>query len=177
VTFPTRRGLKGSHDDARFSLPGSISRLAQVSGRRRTAAGRAARARRRLGRCSARCRERPQLPVQVARLDPDGLEDLGFVDDAFVLRVAAALVPDGERDAAGVLGKLAADATLIGEFLGTDYARLERYVQKLGDGSVRGRSVAQILDDAAIRSDFVRESCNGPPATRRPPSRATPAAS
>ena len=90
-------------------------------------------------------------------LIPDGLEDLGFVDDAFVLRVAAALVPEGERDAAGVLAKLAADAALIGEFLGTDYARLERYVQKLGDGSARGRSVAQILDDAATRSDFVRE--------------------
>ena len=90
-------------------------------------------------------------------LIPDGLEDLGFVDDAFVLRVAAALVSDGERDAAGVLGKLAADAVLISEFLGADYARLERYVQKLGDGSARGRSVAQILDDGAVRSDFVRE--------------------
>ncbi|HXK17768.1 MAG TPA: YkvA family protein [Polyangiaceae bacterium] len=90
-------------------------------------------------------------------LIPDGLEDLGFIDDAFVLRVAAALVGEGERDAGGVLGKLAADATLISEFLGADYARLERYVQKLGDGSVRGRSVAQILEDSALRSDFVRE--------------------
>jgi len=51
-------------------------------------------------------------------LIPDGLEDLGFIDDAFVLRVAAALVSEGERDAGGVLGKLAADAALISEFLG-----------------------------------------------------------
>ena len=90
-------------------------------------------------------------------LIPDGLEDLGFIDDAFVLRVAAALVSEGERDGAGVLAKLAADAALISEFLGDDYARLERYVQKLESGSARGRSVAQILEDSSVRGDFVRE--------------------
>src|SRR5690349_19526593 len=42
-------------------------------------------------------------------LIPDGLEDLGFVDDAFVLRVGAALVSEGERDGGGVLTKLAGD--------------------------------------------------------------------
>jgi uncharacterized membrane protein YkvA (DUF1232 family) len=90
-------------------------------------------------------------------LIPDGLEDLGFIDDAFVLRVAAALVSEGERDAGGVLNVLAQDAALISEFLGADYERLERYVQKLADGSARGRSVAQILDDSTVRGDFVRE--------------------
>jgi uncharacterized membrane protein YkvA (DUF1232 family) len=89
-------------------------------------------------------------------LIPDGLEDLGFIDDAFVLRVAAALVSEGDRDADGVLVTLAADAALISEFLGADYARLERYVEKLADGSARGRSVAQILEDSAVRTDFVR---------------------
>ena len=90
-------------------------------------------------------------------LIPDGLEDLGFIDDAFVLRAAAAQVAEGERDAGGVLAKLAGEAELIREFLGDDYARLDRYVQKLADGSARGRSVAQILEDAAVRGDFVRE--------------------
>jgi uncharacterized membrane protein YkvA (DUF1232 family) len=90
-------------------------------------------------------------------LIPDGLEDLGFVDDSFVLRVAAAQVAEDERDGAGVLAKLAGEAELIREFLGDDYPRLERYVQKLADGSARGRSVAQILEDAAVRGDFVRE--------------------
>lgn len=90
-------------------------------------------------------------------LIPDGLEDLGFIDDAFVLRVAAAQVAEGERDAGGVLAKLAQEAALISEFLGTDYERLERYVDKLGSGSARGRSVAQIIEDAAIRGEFVRE--------------------
>ena len=90
-------------------------------------------------------------------LIPDGLEDLGFIDDAFVLRVSAALVADGERDAGGVLARLAGEAALVGEFLGADYARLEQYVAKLADGTARGRSVAQIVDDAAVRADFVRE--------------------
>lgn len=90
-------------------------------------------------------------------LIPDGLEDLGFIDDAFVLRVAAALVSPSERDSAGVLGKLADEAALINEFLGPDYERLEAYVQKLGAAAARGRTVTQILEDAALRADFVRE--------------------
>jgi uncharacterized membrane protein YkvA (DUF1232 family) len=90
-------------------------------------------------------------------LIPDGLEDLGFIDDAFVLRVAAAQVAQGERDSGGVLAKLAQEAELISEFLGADYERLQRYVDKLGSGSARGRSVAQILEDAALRADFVAE--------------------
>jgi uncharacterized membrane protein YkvA (DUF1232 family) len=90
-------------------------------------------------------------------LIPDGLEDLGFIDDAFVLRVAAAQVAEAERDAGGVLAKLAGDAQLIREFLGNDYGRLERYVEKLGEGSARGRSVAQLLEDATLCGDFVRE--------------------
>lgn len=90
-------------------------------------------------------------------LIPDGLEDLGFVDDAFVLRVAAAMVDTGERDAGGVLGRLAGDAELIREFLASDYPRLQRYVQKLAEGQARGRSVTQILEDDALRAEFVRE--------------------
>ncbi len=92
-------------------------------------------------------------------LIPDGLEDLGFIDDAFVLRAAAAMAiaEDAEAKAIDVFARLAEDAALISEFLGADYARLEKYVSKLGDASARGRSVPQILEDAAVRADFVRE--------------------
>src|ERR1041384_4414380 len=90
-------------------------------------------------------------------LIPDGLEDLGFIDDAFVLRVAAALVSPGERDRDGVLGKLADEAALISEFLGPDYERLVAYVEKLGATAARGRTVTQILEDESVRAELVRE--------------------
>jgi uncharacterized membrane protein YkvA (DUF1232 family) len=92
-------------------------------------------------------------------LIPDGLEDLGFIDDAFVVRaVAAGLDSESQAsDPSGTLARLAADAELIAEFLGDDYARLTRYVSGLEQGSARGRTVAAILSDDALRADFVRE--------------------
>jgi uncharacterized membrane protein YkvA (DUF1232 family) len=94
-------------------------------------------------------------------LIPDGLEDLGFIDDAFVLRVAAAQVIAEDRglaeDGSGILTKLSSEAELIREFLSEDYPRLESYVHKLAEGSARGRSVGQILEDGEHRAEFVRE--------------------
>ncbi len=91
-------------------------------------------------------------------LIPDGIEDLGFIDDAFVLRVAArAAHAAGGSDADGPLGRLAEQADLIREFLGDDYSRLETYVQGLGQGSARGRSVDDVLSDAAVCAELVRE--------------------
>jgi uncharacterized membrane protein YkvA (DUF1232 family) len=90
-------------------------------------------------------------------LIPDGLEDLGFIDDAFVLRVAAARVDVSERDRDGVLGKLADEAALISEFLGADYELLVAYVDKLGATAARGRTVAQVLEDDTARAELVRE--------------------
>lgn len=93
-------------------------------------------------------------------LIPDGIEDLGFLDDAFVLRVAAALtlqeVP-AVREEAPVLARLAADARLVAELLGKDYARLEAYVKGLTKGAARGRSVDDILDDEQVRGGFLIE--------------------
>src|SRR5690349_4443244 len=57
-------------------------------------------------------------------LIPDGIEDLGFLDDAFVLRVAAALavheVP-AAREEHPALVRLSNEAKLIAELLGKDY--------------------------------------------------------
>jgi len=95
-------------------------------------------------------------------LIPDGLEDLGFIDDAFVLRAAA----DGVRleaeselalDPTGTLARLSGEAELVQEFLASEYGRLTKYVAGLEQSSVRGRSVATILADPAVRADFVRE--------------------
>jgi len=92
-------------------------------------------------------------------LIPDGLEDLGFVDDAFVLRVSAAAVDPSARssDASGTLERLASDAALIEEFLEDTYPKLKSYVDGLGAARARGRGVAEILADASVREEFVRE--------------------
>jgi hypothetical protein len=89
-------------------------------------------------------------------LIPDGIEDLGFLDDAFVFRVAAAGT-GGSDGADPVLGRLAGDAALIREFLGEDFSRLETYVAGLGGTASRGRSVDDILGDASVAAEFVRE--------------------
>lgn len=90
-------------------------------------------------------------------LIPDGIDDIGYLDDAFVLRVACA-----QALAAGAAGHarvsaLAAEAALVKDFLGGDFARLEAYVQGLTRGAARGRSVDDILSDASVRSDFVAD--------------------
>jgi len=95
-------------------------------------------------------------------LIPDGLEDLGFIDDAFVLRAAAAgirLEAEAElgADSTGTLARLSSEAELVQEFLGSEYERLTRYVAGLSQASARGRSVATILTDESARADFVRE--------------------
>jgi uncharacterized membrane protein YkvA (DUF1232 family) len=90
----------------------------------------------------------------------DGIEDLGYLDDAFVLRVAAALAvaeaPDAETQTPKV-ARLAADAKLIASLLGSDYARLETYVKRLKTGAARGRTVDDILGDDGVRRDFLNE--------------------
>jgi uncharacterized membrane protein YkvA (DUF1232 family) len=95
-------------------------------------------------------------------LIPDGLEDLGFIDDAFVVRAAAQSIKLEAEDAlaadtTGTLARLASEAELIQEFLDSAYERLTRYVAGLEQGLARGRSVATILSDATVRADFVRE--------------------
>lgn len=93
-------------------------------------------------------------------LIPDGIEDLGFLDDAFVLRVAASLAIDEApqvRSEAPVLTRLAADKTLVQELLGKDYGRLERYVKDLTKGAARGRTVDEIVNQDDIRNAFLAE--------------------
>jgi uncharacterized membrane protein YkvA (DUF1232 family) len=91
-------------------------------------------------------------------LIPDGIDDLGFLDDAFVLRVAASLAlaenPTAKTD---VLGRLSDDARSIKDFLGADYVRLEAYVRGLRKGAARGRTVEDIVSDSATRDAFVSE--------------------
>lgn len=93
-------------------------------------------------------------------LIPDGIDDIGYLDDAFVLRVAAELASQedlGEVDAEGMklVGRLTNEADTVREFLGKDYTRLEAYVKGLRKGAARGRAVSDILGDAATQQEFI----------------------
>ena len=95
-------------------------------------------------------------------LIPDGIEDLGYLDDAFVLRVAAHLAvtesPESkEADIRGLLARLSTEAELIRKALEGDYARLESYVRTLRKSAARGRSVDEIIGDSNVRGEFVHD--------------------
>lgn len=91
-------------------------------------------------------------------LIPDGIDDLGFCDDAFVIRVAAALACEADASAkTGILARLADEANDVQQFLGDDHARLVAYVKGLRKGAARGRTVDDIMSDDAARSAFVHE--------------------
>jgi uncharacterized membrane protein YkvA (DUF1232 family) len=92
-------------------------------------------------------------------LIPDGIDDLGYMDDAFVLRVAADLaVAESPPSKTGALGRLADDARAIKEFLGdVDYKRLEGYVKNLRKGAARGRTVEDILTETGMLAEFAGE--------------------
>jgi uncharacterized membrane protein YkvA (DUF1232 family) len=91
-------------------------------------------------------------------LIPDGIEDLGFLDDAFVLRVAAKSALEGlSGDPPAVLTRLAGGVDLVSELLGEDYPRLAKYVGNLVNGAARGRTTEEIVTDEAARSAFLTE--------------------
>jgi uncharacterized membrane protein YkvA (DUF1232 family) len=91
-------------------------------------------------------------------LIPDGIDDIGFLDDAFVVRVACAhavqALPPAKK---GVVERMSDDARAIGDFLGDDYARLEKYVVGLRKGAARGRTVDEILGDPGLKKEFLQE--------------------
>lgn len=95
-------------------------------------------------------------------LIPDGIDDIGYLDDAFVLRTAADLamredVSELDPEQLRTLNRLAEDVDAIRSFLGADFARLESYVMGLKKGAVRGRSVGDILDDRATQGAFLSD--------------------
>lgn len=99
------------------------------------------------------------LLYMVSRMDliPDWNEGIGVIDDVMVLRVCAQLTQGHERgplpSAADVaLDRMANEADKISAFLGgAIYDKLKSYCAKLSDQAVRGRTPAQLMDDAALR--------------------------
>jgi uncharacterized membrane protein YkvA (DUF1232 family) len=86
-------------------------------------------------------------------LIPDGIEDLGFLDDAFVFRVSARMGSQG--DSVPAFEKLAHEAGLISDFLGVEYPRLERFVASLGKSTVRGRAVEDVVSTQTVAASLV----------------------
>ena len=95
-------------------------------------------------------------------LVPDGIDDIGYLDDAFVLRVAAeqAMREDLSRlapEQARLLNRLSEDAALIEKFLGDDYGRLSGYVTGLRKVAARARAVTDILHNATVQAAFLSD--------------------
>jgi uncharacterized membrane protein YkvA (DUF1232 family) len=99
-------------------------------------------------------------------LIPDGIDDIGYLDDAFVLRVSAELAlqeelgdhaEPGAADKLAELQRLAAEADVVREFLDKDFSRLLEYVKGLRKGAARGRSGADIAKVPEVRVAFLQD--------------------
>lgn len=86
----------------------------------------------------------------------DGVEGLGYLDDAFVLRLLCEQA-QARGPIPAELTALAADAELVRGFLGPLYERCERYVTGLAQLAVRGRSVDAIVSDAGCREELTAD--------------------
>jgi uncharacterized membrane protein YkvA (DUF1232 family) len=105
------------------------------------------------------------LSYQVSKMDliPDWNEGIGMIDDIMVLRVCAQLSQGHTRgplptSAEVSLDRMANEAEKIKTFLGSPiYDKLKSYCAKLGEQPVRGRTSAQLADDAASRKALYAE--------------------
>jgi hypothetical protein len=100
----------------------------------------------------------------VAPLVPEGIEALGYLEALFASRLLAAQACReqrglAEQDPSGTLGRLAADAAALAEFLGKeDYARLAAQVDARRQGGTRGRSASELVDVAEARAEALAEA-------------------
>jgi uncharacterized membrane protein YkvA (DUF1232 family) len=95
-------------------------------------------------------------------LIPDGIDDIGYLDDAFVLRVAAEQAMREDVTCLGpeqlrILNRLAEDAAAIQQFLAADFRRFETYVGGLRKTAARARSVQDILHNSQVQSAFISD--------------------
>jgi uncharacterized membrane protein YkvA (DUF1232 family) len=87
---------------------------------------------------------------------PDHYQGLGVADDAILIRLGARQAVTAGASQSG-LRELAAEADEVEKVLGELTAPLEKYLDKLGERTVRGRSVAQILGDKAVFTSFAND--------------------
>ena len=96
-------------------------------------------------------------------LIPDGIDDIGYLDDAFVIRIGAALATTEKLDAlpgetTAALEKLAGEADTVKEFLGPAlHKRFDTYVVHLAKGAARGRAVVDICSNDEVFKEFASD--------------------
>ncbi|MCP4606969.1 MAG: DUF1232 domain-containing protein [Proteobacteria bacterium] len=96
-------------------------------------------------------------------LIPDGIDDIGYLDDAFVLRFSAKAALEGEvgsldEESLKGLRRLASETDLVEKFLEKDVCdRLEAYTRGLTKGAARGRTVDEIIESPAVFKEFTAE--------------------
>lgn len=98
--------------------------------------------------------------LRSVELIPDGVEDLGYLDDAFVIRFAvreAFVEQPFDSVELSELTRLASEAELISAFLGPDATKLCDYVSGLRIAKVRGRSPSDIGEDEVLAREVADE--------------------
>ena len=97
-------------------------------------------------------------------LIPDGIDDIGYLDDAFVIRLASKAAMETDigsikPELLSKLGSLGNEGDLIEELLGKDlFDRLEKYTRDLRKGAARGRTVDEIVEQADVFKEFAAEA-------------------
>ncbi len=97
-------------------------------------------------------------------LIPDGIDDIGYLDDAFVLRLSVKAALEGDTtpldpELLTLLEVLAKDVEILEEFLSPDiFKRLDAYTRNLKNGAARGRMVEDIVEDPSIYNELADEA-------------------
>jgi uncharacterized membrane protein YkvA (DUF1232 family) len=87
---------------------------------------------------------------------PDHYQGLGVADDAILIRLGARQAVTAGAGQSG-LRELAAEVDDVEKVLGELTAPLEKYLDKLAERTVRGRTVEQILTDKAVFASFAND--------------------
>ncbi|MCP4675173.1 MAG: DUF1232 domain-containing protein [Deltaproteobacteria bacterium] len=99
-------------------------------------------------------------------LIPDGVDDLGYLDDAFILRLCTKAALEGEtgsidKELVDKLNVLVGDIDIIKELLEDELlGRLDKYARKLKTGAARGRMVDEIVEQSSVFQEFATETKN-----------------
>jgi uncharacterized membrane protein YkvA (DUF1232 family) len=114
--------------------------------------------------------------LRSVELIPEGLEDLGYLDDLFAFRVLAERAVQAEPsslqssdgditpqspawlDPSGTLARLAADAEIVAEFLGDDYRRLTAATFASKGQRPAGARAEELISDADVRAAALAEA-------------------